>query len=90
MALKTWHACILSAGAVAAAFVMSSDRGANAQVGGAPHAGWHVTVIERSTLQTAERVVRDAMLVDTTTGQTWILTKHEGENPTWVAVLRKN
>lgn len=89
MALRTWHACILSAGAVAAALVLSADRGASAQVGVAPQPGWHVTVIERSTLQTAERIVRDAVLVEGTTGRTWILTKSEGTDPQWVPISKK-
>ena len=89
MALRSWHACILSGGVVAAACILSADEQAPAQAGAAHDHRWQVTVIERSTLQTAERVVRDAVLVDLGTGQTWIMTKAEGLDAEWVPVLRK-
>lgn len=89
MALKFSHACILSAGAVVAALILSADRGASAQVAAPVIAPWQITVIERSTLQTSDRVVRDAMLLEHGTGRTWILTKAEGLDPVWVPVAKK-
>ena len=89
MSLKTWQACVLSAGAVAGAMVLSTDRSATAQVGAAPDARWHVAQIQRSSYDESERILRDAVLVDGVTGQAWILSQNRGGDPTWTLIARK-
>ena len=91
MSLKTWQACVLSAGAVAGALVLSAgNRTATAQgSGAAPDARWHVAQIQRSSYDESERILRDAVLVDGVTGQAWILSHNRGAEPTWMPIARK-
>jgi hypothetical protein len=91
MFLKTWQACVLSAGAVAGTLVLSTGNGTAAAQGGAaaPDARWHVAQIQRSGYEESERIQRDAVLVDGVTGQTWILSHNRGANPTWLPIAQK-
>lgn len=90
MSLKTWQACVLSAGAVAATLVWSAGhRTAAAQGGAAPDARWQVAQIQRSGYEESDRIQRDAVLVDGVTGQTWVLSHNRGANPTWLPIARK-
>ena len=90
MCIKTWQAGIISAGIVAAAILLAhGDRDAAAQVGAAPDARWHVAVVERAGFEQPERIVRDAVLVDGATGETWIMVKSNGVPEAWVPLPRK-
>lgn len=90
MSMKTWQACVLSAGAAATALLLvTGDRNATAQVGAAPDARWHVAVIERSGFEDPTRIMRDAVLVDAATGQTWMMTNNRGLEPAWVLLPQR-
>ena len=90
MRIRTWQACILAVGIASAAVVLApGDRNAAAQVGAAPDARWHVATVERSSFENPERIVRDTVLVDGATGETWIMIKANGVAEAWVPLPKK-
>ena len=50
---------------------------------------WQVVTIQRSGRDLPARVAHDAILVDSETGQTWIMTNAEGVAPGWERVPQK-
>ena len=91
---KLFHATLLCIAAAATTVLLvgvnnATSTPALAQPAAAAPARWHVVNIERTGSVEHARVMRDAVLVDGETGQTWIMTNQEGAHPSWVVVTRK-